>query len=214
MKITIIYDNTSIRDDLQADWGFASLIEAHGKNILFDTGGNGKILLANMQALKIDSKSISDIFISHHHFDHTGGLSHFLNENGEVTLHAPTSFRGVLYAKEMRHYDKPQEIFPHFYTTGELEGIEQTLAVETAKGLLIVAGCSHPAMDKTLAAVSQFGKIYGIVGGLHGFDQFHLFKDLGLICPTHCTQHIAEIKTIYPKSYIEGGAGKIINILG
>lgn len=212
VKIQILYDNTSSNPALQADWGFAAFIEAHGKNILFDTGGNGKILMDNMQALQIDPKIISDVFISHHHFDHTGGLSHFLNGNGNITLHAPTSFRGVLYAKAVKHYDKPQEIFPHFYTSGELEGIEQALAVETGKGLLIVAGCSHPAMDKTLQAISQFGEIYGIVGGLHGFDQFQLFKDMGLICPAHCTQHIPEIKTKYPESYIEGGAGRVIEL--
>ena len=28
MKITIIYDNTAFRKDLQADWGFSALIEA------------------------------------------------------------------------------------------------------------------------------------------------------------------------------------------
>ena len=212
VRIQIIHDNTTIKDNLQADWGFAALIEAHGRFVLFDTGGNGRILLENMNTLQIDIKQISDVFISHHHFDHTGGLSHFLNENGDVTLHAPTSFRGVLYANEVREYDKPQKIFPGYYTTGELDDIEQILAIETGKGLLIVAGCSHPAMDKTLATVSQFGKIYGIVGGLHGFDQYDLFKDFQLICPTHCTQHIPEIREKFPDKYIEGGVGKVIEI--
>ncbi|MCE7748139.1 MAG: MBL fold metallo-hydrolase, partial [Candidatus Heimdallarchaeota archaeon] len=38
MKITIVYDNTSLRDDLEADWGFSCYIEHLGTNILFDTG--------------------------------------------------------------------------------------------------------------------------------------------------------------------------------
>ena len=45
-----------------------------------------------------------------------------------------------------------------------------------------------------------------------GFNVFELFEDFGVICPTHCTQHIAEIKSLYPEKYIEGGAGKIIEI--
>jgi len=212
MKLTIIYDNTSLQHNLQADWGFAALIEAHKKRILFDTGGNGEILLNNMRTLKIDSKSISDVYISHYHFDHIGGLSHFLNENNNAIIHVPLSFRGVRNAKQVIYYDKPQEIFSHFYTSGELESIEQSLAIETDKGLVIVVGCSHPEMDKILRAFKGYGKIYGIIGGLHGFRDYHLFKDFQLICPTHCTQHIAEIKSLYKEKYIEGGAGKIIEI--
>ena len=212
IKIQIIYDNTSINSDLKPDWGFAALIQAFGKNILFDTGANGKILLGNMQILNIDPLIISDVFISHCHFDHIGGLSHFLNKNSDITLHAPTSFRGVRSARNVIYYNKPQEIFKHFYTTGELENIEQSLAVETDKGLFIVAGCSHPNMHEILKATRNFGDIYGIVGGLHGFNQYHLFDDLKMICPTHCTQHITEIKKYFPAKYIEGGAGTVIII--
>jgi len=33
-----------------------------------------------------------------------------------------------------------------------------------------------------------------------------------VIFPTHCTQHKAGIKALYLEKYVEGGAGKIINI--
>ncbi len=210
VTLTIIYDNMVFNPVLQADWGFSALIQAHGRALLFDTGANGGILLRNMQKLKIDTRSITDLFISHGHFDHVGGLSHFLNENADVILHAPASFRGVRQAKEVRYYDRPQKIHDHFFTTGELEQIEQSLAVETQDGLLVVAGCSHPAMEKILDAFSSFGTIYGIVGGLHGFDQFHLFEEMGLICPTHCTQRIEEMRRGFPETFSAGGAGKIL----
>ena len=35
MKVTIIYDNTSARSDLQADWGFSALIQAKEKGYSF-----------------------------------------------------------------------------------------------------------------------------------------------------------------------------------
>jgi 7,8-dihydropterin-6-yl-methyl-4-(beta-D-ribofuranosyl)aminobenzene 5'-phosphate synthase len=67
-------------------------------------------------------------------------------------------------------------------------------------------------MSHILDAASQFGKVYAIIGGLHGFHEFDLFKNLDLICPTHCTQYKSEIKNLYPEKYVDGGAGRIIEI--
>jgi len=210
MKITILYDNTALRKDLRSDWGFSCLVEIPEETILFDTGSNGSLLLENMKKLNIAPASIDDVFISHAHFDHTGGLSAFLNENNNVNIYAPVSFRGVRNAKDIIHVDKPMKLFENIFSTGELDHIEQSMAVKTDKGLVLVVGCSHPRMNHIFEAVSQFGKIYAIVGGLHGFNQYELFQDLGAICPTHCTQHITEIKSKYPEKYIEGGVGRII----
>ena len=51
-----------------------------------------------------------------------------------------------------------------------------------------------------------------LIGGLHGFREFDKIKDLGLICPTHCTQHKSEIQSLYPEKFTEGGVGRIIEI--
>jgi 7,8-dihydropterin-6-yl-methyl-4-(beta-D-ribofuranosyl)aminobenzene 5'-phosphate synthase len=213
MKITILYDNTVFQNNLTPDWGFSCLIEAHNRVILFDTGSDGVILLDNMGKLGIKPSSIDDVFISHAHFDHIGGLSAFLNENSQVNVYVPVSLRGVRKAKKVVHVEnKPMKLHEHFYSTGELENIEQSLVIMTDKGLVLVVGCSHPSMKNILGAASQFGKVYAIVGGLHGFDEYELFKDIEFICPTHCTRHIAEIKALYPGKYMEGGAGKIINL--
>lgn len=212
MKITILYDNTVFQNDLKSDWGFSCLIEAHNKTILFDTGSDGSLLLENMKKLKIQPSSIDDVFISHAHFDHIGGLSAFLNENNQVNVYVPVSLRGVRNAKKVIHVDKPLELYENFFSTGELENIEQSMSVKTDKGLVLVVGCSHPKMKNILDTASQFGKIHAIIGGLHGFNEYDLFKDLDVICPTHCTQHIEEIKTLYPKKYSEGGTGRIINL--
>jgi 7,8-dihydropterin-6-yl-methyl-4-(beta-D-ribofuranosyl)aminobenzene 5'-phosphate synthase len=212
MKTTIIYDNTTFRKSLTKDWGFSCLIEAYQKKILFDTGGDGAILMKNMKKLKIDPLSIHDIFLSHTHFDHIGGLSAFLNENYNVTIHLPSSLKGIRNAKKVLYYDRPSSIHDHFYTTGEIDQIEQSLAVETGDGLVLIVGCSHPGMEKIFKALSPFGRIYGIIGGLHGFNQFEFFNDLEFICPCHCTKYKNEIESCYPKKYIEGGAGKIIDL--
>ena len=210
MKITIIYDNTTVHETLKKDWGFSCLIEAYERKILFDAGANGAVLLHNMKRLEIDPKSITDVFLSHSHFDHIGGLSAFLDKNNKVTIHVPTSLKGIRNVKGVIYYDRPGKIYDHFYTTGELAHLEQSLAIKTAKGLVLIAGCSHPGIPAMFNAVSRFGEIYGIIGGLHGFNQLEFFRDLELICPCHCTQYTKEIQARYPDKTIEGGAGKII----
>ena len=211
MKITIIYDNTTFRKDLQSNWGFSALVETKEKKILFDTGANGVILLSNMQKLEINPKEIDEIFISHSHFDHTGGLSAFLDENNEVKVWVPLSFQGIKNVREVVKVERPSKLYEGINSTGELEGIEQSLCVETEKGIVIIAGCSHPEMKHILQVASQFGNVYGIIGGLHGTRPESL-RNLDLICPTHCTQYKSEIKSLYPEKYIEGGAGRIIEI--
>jgi len=212
MKITILYDNTVFLRGLKSDWGFSCLVETHSRNILFDTGSNGSILLKNMEKLDIDPLSIDEVFISHPHFDHIGGLSAFLNENNNVKIYVPISLRGIRNAKEIIYVDEPRELHENIFSTGELDHIEQSMAVKIDKGLVLIVGCSHPEMGKILKAASQFGKVHAIIGGLHGFNEYELFQDLGVICPTHCTQHISEIRSLYPEKYIEGGAGRIIEI--
>jgi 7,8-dihydropterin-6-yl-methyl-4-(beta-D-ribofuranosyl)aminobenzene 5'-phosphate synthase len=213
MKVTIIYDNTAYKKGLQADWGFSCLVEGDNTpTILFDTGTNGSILLSNMKKLNIDPGAIDEIFISHPHFDHIGGLSAFLNVKNDVTLYVPVSFRGIHRAREVISVSKSLQIHENVFSTGELEHIEQSMAVKTQKGIFLIVGCSHPDMRYILNAASKFGNLYAIVGGLHGFNTFELFRDLQLICPTHCTQYKAEINSLYNKQTIEGGAGRIIEL--
>jgi len=52
--------------------------------------------------------------------------------------------------------------------------------------------------------------VHAIIGGFHGFRNFDLFKNLDVICPTHCTVHKAKIKRLYPEKYIEGGVGRVL----
>ena len=211
MKVTIIYDNTSAKPYLQADWGFSALVEIKERKILFDTGANGSILLSNMEKLKINPQGIKDVFISHLHWDHTGGLSSFLQLNNKVKLWVPSCLSEGKDAGEVIEVKSPVKLYEGVYSTGELDRIEQSLCVETKKGIVIIVGCSHPEMEHILKTASHFGKVYGIIGGLHGTKPISL-KDLDLICPTHCTQYKSEIKSLYPEKCIEGGAGKIIEI--
>lgn len=213
MKITICYDNTVLDERLTPDWGFSCLVEEQGRRILFDTGGNGEILLANLELLSLDPKSFTDIFISHPDFDHIGGLCHVLNLNPQAILHLPENFRGVKYTNPIHHYIKPSLIHGKVCTTGELEHGEQSLAVVTESGWVLVIGCAHPGVGRIMAALGTVDAslpFHALVGGLHGFDEFSLLERFTRVCPTHCTRHIETIKRRYPEKYLPGGAGAVL----
>ncbi|MCK4421782.1 MBL fold metallo-hydrolase [candidate division WOR-3 bacterium] len=213
MVVTIIYDNEVYKNGLQSDWGFSAVLDIENTpRILFDTGTDSDILLSNMEKLNIDPTSIDEVFISHFHHDHTGGLTGFLKINNDITLYIPSSYPKPPGVKEVVTIKEPIQIHENVFSTGELDRIEQALAVKTDKGIIIIVGCSHPEMQHILDAASRFGPIYGIIGGVHGFREFELFDNLKIICTTHCTQYKREIKDLYPEVYIDGGVGRVISI--
>lgn len=211
MIITILYDNEAQGEGLQADWGFAALIEAHGHTILFDTGANASVLLGNMDALNISIDSLEEIFISHDHWDHTGGLPAIL-ERRPVPVYVPDTIARVPLAGETVVIDEPMEIHENIYSTGTLKNIEQSLCIRQDDNIIVIVGCSHPGVKTILEAASLFGRATALIGGLHGFTDFAALDALDPICPTHCTQHQQAIRSRFPRTAIDGGAGKTIRI--
>jgi len=211
LQITIIYDNESDEDDLIADWGFACVIEAYGRKILFDTGASGEILLKNMKTLQKDIESIDEIFISHNHWDHIGGLDDLLKIH-PFTVYLPPSCNVTCTSSNIISVGKPTQLHENIFSTGELQNIEQSLIINTEDGLVIVAGCSHSGVGNILEVASSFGKPIAIIGGLHGFEEFELLKNINLICATHCSKHKEEIQELYPRQFVRGGVGKIIEV--
>jgi 7,8-dihydropterin-6-yl-methyl-4-(beta-D-ribofuranosyl)aminobenzene 5'-phosphate synthase len=212
MKLTIVYDNETWQPGLEAAWGFSCLVEANGQRLLFDTGGQGAILLKNLETLNLDPRSISQIFISHDHWDHIGGLVELLRLNRAARVYLPGSCSRPPEAREVISVQGHLEISENFWSTGELPGAEQSLVVKTEKGLAVICGCSHPGVGNILEAASQCGRVSALIGGLHGFQEFELLADLKLVCPCHCTQHQTEIMARYPETAVSGGVGKVLGI--
>src|SRR3989449_6978979 len=72
VHITVL--STMLADKGVGEWGFAALIEADGHRLLFDTGDRPETVLQNARELGIDLSTVTEVVLSHHHGDHTGGL--------------------------------------------------------------------------------------------------------------------------------------------
>lgn len=78
MKLTILVDdNMSNYRRLLAEHGLCFYIEDDGKKILFDTGYSD-VFIKNAVSLGINLLDLDYIVLSHGHYDHTWGLTHYL----------------------------------------------------------------------------------------------------------------------------------------
>jgi len=87
IRITILCENLVGRLMGSGEHGFSAFIETDKGNYLFDTG-SGHSIVPNSLTLSKDLKSIKKIFLSHGHYDHTGGLPEVLKLRGKVDVHA------------------------------------------------------------------------------------------------------------------------------
>jgi len=92
MRITCLVEDRA-RPPLRGEHGLSLHIEGD-VNILFDTGQSG-LLMENAELLGVDLGDVDLAILSHGHYDHGGGLTHFMeiNENAEV-LTGEGAFRG------------------------------------------------------------------------------------------------------------------------
>lgn len=215
MKCTVLYDNLA-GEGLKSGWGFSCLVEAHGKRILFDTGDDGNALLFNMEKLGIKSRDIDCLFISHGHWDHCGGIQSFLQARGSLPVFVPACALQVLKRfeemAELHAVSESRELFTGYYTTGELKGIEQSLVIKGEKDNVVICGCSHPGLENIIEKAREFGTVYGVIGGFHGFDKLTALEDIKVIAPCHCTQHKLEIAKRFPESCMDCKTGTIFEM--
>ena len=94
-------------------------------------------------------------------------------------------------------------------STGELGDKikEQSLILDTGKGLYVLTGCAHPGLSAIMDSALSFGKVKGIIGGLHDSKEFERLEGLELVAAGHCTTHKEEIKKLFQAEYVEIGAG-------
>jgi 7,8-dihydropterin-6-yl-methyl-4-(beta-D-ribofuranosyl)aminobenzene 5'-phosphate synthase len=88
MKVIALVENTGIRNrkDLLTEHGLSLFIDSKDQQIIFDTGISGNFHL-NAQKLDVNTAEVTLAVLSHHHFDHGGGLATFLEANHKARVY-------------------------------------------------------------------------------------------------------------------------------
>ncbi len=83
MRITTVIENHA-GDGLAGEHGLCFYIEHEGQVYLSDVGKTG-LFVENARKLGVDLAKVYALVISHHHYDHGGGLKQFfeMNERGQ-----------------------------------------------------------------------------------------------------------------------------------
>ena len=123
------------------EWGFSAMIEVDNQRILFDTGSREKTVLQNAEELNISLNNIDNVFLSHNHKDHTGGLIKLKKSYPRSFIDAHVG-EGIFYSRPnssgIDHYilnnkniieslginfithKSPTQILPGLWTTGQI----------------------------------------------------------------------------------------------
>ena len=85
---TVLVENHKSPDraDIRSDHGISIFVERKGKTFLLDVGDKD-IYYRNARVLGKEIGDVDFVFISHGHYDHGGGLSHFLNINRKAAVY-------------------------------------------------------------------------------------------------------------------------------
>jgi len=220
IRITMLCENVVGRRVGLGEHGFFAFIETDQGDYLFDTGG-GRSIVANSLTLNKDLRTVQKIFLSHGHYDHTGGLPEVLKLTGNVDVHAHAHVFldriGVLQenGKETRRFigipykkcyleslganfifnSEFVEVEQGMFLTGEVPRKtsfekpdprlfseingktqpdvfldDQSLIIESEKGVILVLGCAHSGMINIIHhVINKTGKqkFYAILGGTH-----------------------------------------------
>jgi 7,8-dihydropterin-6-yl-methyl-4-(beta-D-ribofuranosyl)aminobenzene 5'-phosphate synthase len=234
LRVSILFNNVAFAPGLETAWGFAAVIEGLEQTLLFDTGGDGELLLANMARMGIDPGEIDAVFLSHFHSDHTHGLHRFLQRNPNATVFMPATFPSDFQAstrKSGAHVDPiaaSRKLFAGAYSSGPMGQApeEQALILDTDQGLVIVTGCAHPGIVEIVReSTRRHGKaVRLLVGGFHLLRQSERriretiseLKALGVtqVAPSHCTgdRATALFREAWGEDFLDGGCGAVIEI--
>jgi len=143
--LTIVCENCAGRSGVIGEHGFAALIETGEATYLFDTGP-GLSLPHNAAALEKDMRRVEKIFISHGHYDHTGGLEWAVSQAAPVEVVAHPD----IFSRHMNGNPDDPRVVPHY------------VGCPASRETLAAAGARFQMLDTTREIVPGIHFVTGV----------------------------------------------------
>jgi 7,8-dihydropterin-6-yl-methyl-4-(beta-D-ribofuranosyl)aminobenzene 5'-phosphate synthase len=200
LKVTIL--STMLAEEGMGEWGFAALVEADGRRILFDTGLRPETVLQNARELGIDLSTVTDVVLSHHHGDHTGGL---VTLRRELAGKTPTALSRVHVAPGIfasrRHPGSEEEANPTIAVKAEMEAsgavfVEHPAPKEIYPGVWLTGPVPRPHPERNWGPPASLVTSGGLVADSIPEDMALIIEtDRGLVIVVGCG-HAGTVNTV------------------
>jgi 7,8-dihydropterin-6-yl-methyl-4-(beta-D-ribofuranosyl)aminobenzene 5'-phosphate synthase len=200
LRITIL--STMLADRGMGEWGFSALVEADGRRILFDTGLRPETVLQNARDLGIDLSGVTDVVLSHHHGDHTGGL---LELRRELSKQSPAAMSRIHVAPGIflsrRHPGSDEELNPTIALESAMEAtgavfVEHRKPEEIFPGVWLTGPVPRPYPERYWGQPASIVTAKGLVPDSIPEDMSLLINtDRGFVVVAGCG-HAGTINTV------------------
>jgi 7,8-dihydropterin-6-yl-methyl-4-(beta-D-ribofuranosyl)aminobenzene 5'-phosphate synthase len=200
LKITVL--STMLADPGIGEWGFSALVEADGHRILFDTGNRPETVLQNARELGIDLSTVTDVVLSHHHSDHTGGLVTLRRELAGKTPAALSRIHvapGIFLSR--RHSGSEDEANPTITLKSELKTsgvtfVEHRTAEQIYPGVWLTGPVPRPYAERNWGPPASIVTSGGLVADSIPEDMALIVNtDRGMVVIVGCG-HAGTINTV------------------
>lgn len=135
MRVTMLLDNIAADGRLAAEHGLSLHIETGKHRILFDAG-QSDAFARNAETLGIDLSAVDIAFVSHGHYDHTGGIARFLELNDHAPVYVHREAFGQHLHKDGRNIGMPAKLAgnPRIVLTDGSLRIDDELSLDSFNG--------------------------------------------------------------------------------